>query len=114
PVGEFEDYIYDGNNLFQSGYIVDASNGWRGATNNYDPAIGGGSPYVPIGGSQYSLARRQVFDETTNQDFGLNILSKLTDRLTLEVDGQYATSRKQNLDLSVFGSVFADQELDIS
>src|SRR5690606_25014816 len=63
PVGEFEDYIYDGNNLFQSGYIVDASNGWRGATNNYDPAIGGGSPYVPIGGSQYSLARRQVFDE---------------------------------------------------
>lgn len=114
PVGEFEDYIYDGNNLFQSGYIVDASNGWRGATNNYDPAIGGGSPYVPIGGSQYSLARRQVFDETTNQDFGLNILSKLTDRLTLEIDGQYATSRKQNLDLSVFGSIFADQELDIS
>src|SRR5690606_34115846 len=82
------------------------SNGWRG-----DPAL---TPFVPVGGSQYSLARRQVFDETTNQDYSLHIQHQLTDRLTLDVDGQYAKSRKENLDLSVFGSIFADQELDIS
>jgi TonB-dependent receptor len=114
PVGGFTDYVYDENNLFQSGYIVNASNGWRGPVNNYNPGIGGGSPYVAIGGQQQSLARRQVNDEVLNQDYGLNFVSELSDRLTLEVDGQYARSRKENLDVSVFGSIFADQELDIS
>jgi TonB-dependent receptor len=114
PVGGFTDYVYDANNLFQSGYIVNASNGWRGATNNYNPGVGGGSPYVPIGGSQTSLARRQVADETTNQDWGLNLRTDLTERMTLNLDAQYATSRKQNLDVSVFGSSFIDQQLDIS
>lgn len=131
PVGGFTDYVYDQNNLFQSGYIVSASNGWRGATNNYDPrpngspgtlefnggttpSTGGGSPFVPIGGVQTSLARRQVQDKTTNQDWGLNLRTDLTERLTLNLDAQYATSRKQNLDVSVFGSSFIDQELDIS
>ncbi len=106
PVGGYTDFAYDENNLFQSGYIVDASNGWRG-----DPAL---SPFVPIGGSQYSLARRQVAEERTNSDYSLNLKHDFTDRLHLEVDAQYATSRSQNLDLSVFGSLFADTELDIS
>ncbi|MEW4449438.1 TonB-dependent receptor [Qipengyuania sp. JC766] len=115
PVGGFTDFIYDENNVFQSGYIVDASNGWRGATNNYDPTLGtGGSPYVPIGGSQFSLARRQVDDEVTNEDYSLNLRHDFSDRATLELDAQYATSRKENLDFSVFGSNFADQELDLT
>ena len=106
PVGEYQDFVYDENGLFQSGYIVDASNGWRG-----DPSA---SPFVPIGGSQFSLARRQVADETTNTDYSLNLYHELTDRLTVELDAQYATSKRDNLDVSVFGSLFADQELDIS
>lgn len=106
PVGGFTDFVYDENNLFQSGYIISASNGWRG-----NP---GTSPFVPIGGVQTSLARRQVADETTNEDWGLNLRTDLTDRMTLYLDAQYATSRKQNLDFSVFGSNFIDQELDIS
>ncbi len=106
PVGGFTDYIYDENNLFQSGYIVDASNGWRG-----DPAA---SPFVPIGGSQYSLARRQVADETTNNDYSVNLQHQLTERAHISIDAQYATSHKENLDFSVFGSNFADNELDIS
>ena len=106
PVGGFTDYVYDSNGLFQSGYIVDASNGWRG-----DPAL---SPFVPIGGSQYSLARRQVADETTNNDYSIYMRHQLTDRATISVDAQYSTSQKENLDFSVFGSNFADNELDIS
>ncbi|WP_233999796.1 TonB-dependent receptor [Porphyrobacter sp. TH134] len=106
PVGGFTDYVYDEGGLFQSGYIVNTNNGWRG-----DPAL---TPFVPIGGQQQSLARRQTIDEVLNQDFSLNMRTELTDRLTIELDGQYATSRKENLDFSVFGSLFADQELDIS
>ena len=106
PVGGFTDYVYDDRGLFQSGYIVNASNGWRG-----NP---GTSPFVPIGGLQQSLARRQVADETTNTDYSLNFQQKLSDRLSTEIDFQYAKSRKQNLDFSVFGSSFADQELDLT
>ncbi|UIP06073.1 TonB-dependent receptor [Erythrobacter sp. SDW2] len=106
PVGGFTDYVYDDRGLFQSGYIVNASNGWRG-----NP---GTSPFVPIGGLQQSLARRQVADETTNTDYSLNFQQQLTDRLSTEIDFQYAKSRKQNLDFSVLGSSFADQELDLT
>ena len=106
PVGGFTDFVYDENNLFQSGYIVSASNGWRGDPN--------ASPFVPIGGVQTSLARRQVADETTNEDWGVNLRTELTERMTLSLDAQYATSRKENLDFSVFGSNFIDQELDIT
>lgn len=106
PVGGFTDYIYNEQGLFQSGYIVNASNGWRG-----NP---GTSPFVPIGGLQQSLARRQVDDRITNEDYSINLRTELTDRFTVELDAQYATSHKENLDFSVFGSSFADQELDIS
>ena len=106
PVGGFTDYIYNEQGLFQSGYIVNASNGWRG---NPDT-----SPFVPIGGLQQSLARRQVDDRITNEDYSINLRTELTDRFTVELDAQYATSHKENLDFSVFGSSFADQELDIS
>ncbi len=105
-VGGFTDYQYDSNNLFQSGYITNPNNGWRG-----NP---GTSPFVPIGGLQNSLARRQVDEATTNNDYSIYMKSELTDRLTFEADLHYATSRKENLDVTIFGSSFADYELDIT
>lgn len=107
PMGGFTNYTYNDDGLFQSGYIVNAAIGWRGSNPETT------TPFTPTGGIQQSLARRQVADKTTNQDWGLHLRSELTDRLTLNLDAQYATSRKQNLDVSVLGSLFADQELDI-
>ena len=104
PVGGFEDYIYDGNGLFQAGYITRPSDGWRG-----NDAAGG---FITAGGMQQVLARRQVDEETTNEDWGLHLMHQLTDRLTIDLDAQYATSEKTNLDVSLFGSTFADQEID--
>jgi TonB-dependent receptor len=98
----FTNYLYDDTGLFQQGYIVQAGGGWRG--NN---------PLVPIGGLQQTLARRLVDEETTNQDWGVHLRQKLTEKLTLDLDAQYATSRKQNTDLTIHGSTFADQELDL-
>ena len=105
--GAFDNFTYDETGLFQSGYITNPTTGWRG-----DP--GAGAAFTSIGGLQQVLARRQVDDETTNEDWSFNIESQVTDRLTVELDGQYATSRKQNLDVSVFGSTFADSELDLT
>jgi len=106
PVGEFQDYIYDSQGLFQSGYIVSPNTGWRG-----DP--GAGAAFTPIGGLQQSLARRQVDTTSTNEDYSLNLFTQLTDRLSIELDAQYATSKRENMDFSVFGSTFADSELDL-
>jgi TonB-dependent receptor len=100
--GQYTDYIYDSNNLFQAGYITNPNNGWRG--NN---------AFVPIGGLQQTLGNREVSESITNKDFGLNLKTELTERLHVELDAQYATSRKQNLDVTLFGSTFADQELDL-
>jgi TonB-dependent receptor len=104
--GQFTNYVYDGNGLFQSGYITSVTNGWRGNPGN--------SPYVAIGGLQQSLARRQIRDEVTNSDYSFAVESQLTDRLHASMDLHYAKSHKQNLDVSVFGSIFADQELDLT
>ena len=108
PIGGFENYVYDDNNLFQSGYITAPLAGWRGAGPN------DGSTFIPAGGMQQSLSRREVFEEVTNTDYSINVRHEFTDRLTVEFDAQYATSKKDNDDVSVFGSTFADEELDLT
>jgi TonB-dependent receptor len=98
----FTNFIYDDTGLFQQGYIVQQGTGWRG-----------NDPLVPVGGLQQTMARRLVDEETTNSDFGLHLKTQLTDRFTINLDAQYAKSRKQNTDLTIHGSTFADQELDL-
>ncbi|MFN6935095.1 MAG: TonB-dependent receptor, partial [Tsuneonella sp.] len=51
---------------------------------------------------------------TTNADYSLNLQHQLTERAHISLDAQYATSKRKNVDFSVFGSSFADNELDIS
>ncbi len=106
--GAFTDFIYDENNLFQAGYITRPSDGWRGTEPNpFDQG------FITAGGLGQTLGRRQVDEETTNQDWSMHLRHQLTDRLTIDLDAQYATSRKTNLDVSLFGATFADQEIDL-
>ena len=105
PVGSsFQNYTYDENNLFQKGYITNPNDGWRGGPNTF----------MPIGGLQQVAVRREVDEESTNTDYALNLQTKLTDRLSLSLDGDYTKSVKKNLDVSIMGSTWADQELDLT
>ena len=115
PVGQFTNYQYDDNGLFQSGYITSPNDGWRGAGpgSQVGPA-GDQFGFIPAGGMQQSLSRRQVFEETTNTDYGMHLRHDFTDRLTIDVDADYTRSRHRVQDFSVFGSTFADEELDIT
>lgn len=107
PTGTaFQNYTYNGDNLFQSGYITNPNDGWRG-----DPAT---STFTPIGGLQQLATRRQVDEESTNTDYALNLKTSLTDRLHINLDADYTKSVKKNLDMSIMGSTFADQELDLT
>jgi len=108
PVGALKNYQYDSNGLFEKGYITLPGTGWRTASS--------GSPdtFVPTGGIQQSLSRRQVRDENTVNDYGLNLKILPADRWEIELDGDYTTSVHDNIDMSTFGSTFADQELDLT
>ncbi|HEU4649971.1 MAG TPA: TonB-dependent receptor [Croceibacterium sp.] len=105
----YNNYVYDENGLFESGYITLPGTGWRTAGSG-----NGATNWVPSGGMQQSLSRRQVFERNTNADYGLNFETKLDERLDLEVDGHYTQSEHNVDDVSVFGSTFADQELDLT
>jgi TonB-dependent receptor len=90
------------------GYITFPGTGWRTASS------GSSTSFVPTGGLQQSLSRRQVEDENTVIDFGINGRFKITERFDLQLDVDYTESEKNNLDMSSFGSTFADQELDLT
>lgn len=109
PIGGFTNYQYDENGLFESGYITLPGTGWRTAGSG-----NGDANWVPSGGIQQSLSRRQVFEETTNTDYGINLQTRLTERLHLNLDADYTKSEHAVQDVSVFGSTFADQELDLT
>ncbi|HEX9805453.1 MAG TPA: TonB-dependent receptor, partial [Alteraurantiacibacter sp.] len=68
---------------------------------------------VPTGGLQQSLAKRDVHQETLNQDIGFNFKYAPDDNWKFNFDAQYTEASTDNLDVSVFGSTFADQMLDL-
>lgn len=112
-----QNYQYDEDGIFESGYITLPGAGWRSQDSGCDVGARPTScqPFrTPGGGMQQSLSRRQVYDENIVADYGLNFKFTPNDRLSFQVDAQYVTAAKNNLDFSVFGSTFADQELDIS
>ena len=111
PAGtaSYPNYQYAEDGLFESGYITLPGTGWRTAGSG-----NGATNWVPSGGMQQSLSRRQVYETTTNADYGLNFETKLGERMDLELDADYTQSERTQIDMSTFGSTFADQELDLT
>jgi TonB-dependent receptor len=105
------DYQYDENNVFESGYITLPGTGWRSGSFN---GQGNADGRVPTGGVQQSLSRRMVDQETLNQDFGFNLKFTPDDRWSFNFDAQYTEATTENLDVSVFGSTYADTMLDLT
>ena len=101
-------YQYDNDGVFEAGLITLPGTGWR--TGN----SGSAATRVPTGGMQNSLATRQVEDENVVADYGLNFRYTPDDAWQFNFDAQYVSATHDNLDVSVFGSNFGDQLLDIT
>lgn len=108
PTGSFQNYKYDSNNVFESGYITYPGGGWRGAGPNT------GTGFIPAGGIQQGLSRRQVDDRNVVNDYGLNLKFNPSPRWAINLDADYTKAKHTNLDVSVYGSTFADEELDLT
>jgi TonB-dependent receptor len=100
----FNNYQYDANNVFQSGYITLPMGGWRGGT--WD--------HVPQGGMEQTLTRRQVKENNIVNDVGFNFKFAPNDHWAINVDAQHVWAQRNQLDFSVTGSNYADQELDLT
>ncbi len=107
-VGGFNNFQYDNNGLFQSGYIVSPGTGYR--TNQ----SGSGTNFFPSGGSQLTNSRRQVFEENTVSDYGFNAQLHPSERLSVNLDFDYTKSVHTNFDVGIYGSNFADQEVNLT
>jgi TonB-dependent receptor len=106
PVGTTQNYTYDQNGLFEKGYITQPEGGWRG-----NPTQAGA---FPSGGMQQSLSRRQVDETNRVTDMGVNFKFSPDDHWQINLDGDYTRAQHDDLDVSVFGSTFADNYLDIT
>jgi TonB-dependent receptor len=104
----FSNYEYDENGVFERGFITLPGTGWRSASS------GSQTTRVPTGGIQQSLARGQVNDRNIVMDHGLNFKFAPSERWAINLDAQYVKAKHNNLDFRVFGSNFADQELDLT
>ena len=91
-------YTFDDDGVFQSGTI----------------AIDRG--YTPPGGEQFGmitqLSNRGVRTRAVTNDYGANVKWNATDRLSINLDGQYVKSTNRQTDFSVYGSTFANVDLD--
>jgi len=103
PVGTTKNYTYDNNGLFEKGYITLPGGGWRGAPGT-----------APVGGMQQSMSRGQIDERNRVNDYGLNFQFAPNDRWLINLDGDYTKAQHDNLDFRVFGSTFADEELDLT
>lgn len=113
----FDNYEYGADGVFESGYITLPGSGWRSQDTNCAPANVGNcrDPWrTPTGGMQQSLSRRQVDDENIVDDYGLNFKFTPDDHWQFNVDAQYVRAQHDTLDMSVFGSTFADNEVDLT
>jgi len=108
PPGTLQNYQYDADGLFQKGYITLPGTGWRNASS------GQSTSFVPTGGVQQSLARQQSRDRNQVDDYGVNFQWSPSERLQIQLDGDYTRSAHDNFSMSVFGSTFADEELDLT
>ena len=110
----FPNYQYDSSGLFESGYITLPMGGWRGSP------IGSGfgsqevGDRVAQGGMQHTLNRRQVKDDNIVQDQSINFKFSPTAHWDINLDAQYVNAKHDNLDFGVHGSIFADQEVDLT
>lgn len=110
PVGAgsiFKNYTYDSDGVFENGYITLPGSGWRAPDS-------GGTWRTPTGGVENSVTARNVSDENIVDDYGLNFKFTPNDHWQINLDGQYVQAKHDDLDMSIYGSTFADDQIDLT
>jgi TonB-dependent receptor len=128
PDGSFNpngtsDFTYDSNGVFTSGTIyhrgnLQAHNVTTPCTipNNGNPYQSTYCPYtnfVNPGGINTDFSNRHFSTQSLTQDASLNVKWEPTDRLHLNLDGQYVSSHSENVDDIVDIYTYSDVAIDL-
>ncbi len=101
---------FDDNGVFTSGSIVKRSGAVFG--NRPDGTYGELTQFAP-NGIFTTFSNRYFFQKATTQDFSLNAKIDPTDRLHINLDGQYVKSDGQNIDDIVDMATFSGVDIDL-
>ena len=104
----FPNYQYGADNVFESGFITFPGTGWR--TND----SGSATTRVPTGGMQNTLDDRQVSERNIVTDYGMNFRFDPSAHWAINLDVDHVHAEHNDLDFSVMGSDFADQEINLT
>ena len=109
-------FTFDEDGIFTGGLLTQPNNGGAQGTRVNSPQGPDGSYGVlqfDPNGIRTSFSNRHFYSKSTTQDISLNVKWSPTDRLHLNLDGQYvksdAVTRDDILDTNTFSQVFVDQ-----
>ena len=92
---------FDNNNILRTGTLTGF---------NYSPPGSG----VPTSGIQQQEISRGVAERATTNDYSAHLAWKASDRLKFDFDGQYTDSTSNDLDVGLYGSTWANEQLDLT
>ncbi|USU13507.1 TonB-dependent receptor [Sphingomonadaceae bacterium OTU29THOMA1] len=101
---------YDANGVFTSGSIVKNSGAVFG--NRADGSYGELTQFAP-NGIFTTFSNRAFYQKATTQDFSLNAKIDPTDRLHINLDGQYVKSKSVNRDDIVDMATYSGVDIDL-
>ncbi|MGJ8680019.1 TonB-dependent receptor [Paraglaciecola sp.] len=111
-----EEYEFDSNGVFTSGYLTDIADGWRGDGNHvpHNVAAGwGGAPVANFGQDMKSESRLSESFSVVD-DYTFNLTWTPSDSLKLELDLQHIKAETGRDDMTLGLTTWANQYLDIS
>ncbi|KXI27076.1 TonB-dependent receptor [Paraglaciecola hydrolytica] len=113
-----EEYEFDSNGVFTSGYLTDVPDGWRGDGNhvphNLHASNGWGGAQVVNFGQQMGSETRKSVSSSLVDDLTLNLEWKATDSLKIVADVQHISAKTTSDDLTLGLNTWANQYYDTS
>ena len=106
-------YTFDDRGAFVSGTITRPAGGALHAGNLSDGTYGNYTNFQS-GGMYTTESNRGYLTDYTTDDYALNLRYDATDRLHINLDGQYVTSKVKNTDVTIELVTFADAYVDAS
>jgi len=107
-------FDFGNNGTFTSGTLT-TNAGWRSQANCQFGSLNStnGAPCVPVVGLQQLLTTRAVDQETVTEDLSFNFKWSPNERWSTNFDVQYIQATTENVDISIFGSTFADVTIGV-
>ena len=106
-------FMYDENGIFTSGTLVHSGGGDTGLCQGSSTDWCNYDQFIP-GGIFTKLSNRSAFNDVKAQDASINVQWSPTDRLHIQLDGQYIKSDVRNADDAINFNTLTNVSIDLT